>query len=123
MGGAFAPARAPGEAPARTAEGTLALNPQHIGSSLDEFLEQDGCLEEATAIAAKRVVAHQIRQGMRACGIGPSELARRMGASRSTVDRLLDMDNPSVTLLTLGRAAAAVGKRLDVALRDAPTPQ
>ncbi len=99
------------------------MNPQHIGSSLDEFLEQEGFLEEATAIAAKRVVAYQIRQGMRACGIGPSELARRMGASRSTVDRLLDMDNPSVTLLTLGRAAAAVGKRLDVALRDAPSPR
>jgi antitoxin HicB len=42
-----------------------------------------------------------------------------MGTSRSTVDRLLDMDNPSVTLLTLGRAAAAVGKRLDVTLADA----
>ena len=98
------------------------LNERHIGSSVDEFLEQDGLREEATAIAAKRVVAYQIRQGMRDCGIGPSELARRMGTSRSTVDRLLDMDNPSVTLLTLARAAAAVGKRLDVALRDAPSP-
>ena len=97
------------------------MNEQHIGSSLDEFLEQEGLLEEATAIAAKRVVAYQIRQGMRDCGIGPSELARRMGAGRSTVDRLLDMDNPSVTLLTLGRAAAAVGKRLDVTLSDAPS--
>lgn len=97
------------------------MNEQHIGSSLDEFLEQEGLLEEATAIAAKRVVAYQIRQGMRECGMGPSELARRMGAGRSTVDRLLDMDNPSVTLLTLGRAAAAVGKRLDVTLSDAPS--
>ena len=110
------------DAPTRTAEGTPALNERNIGSSLDEFLEQEGLLDEATAIAAKRVVAHQIRQGMRDYGIGPSELARRMGASRSTVDRLLDMDNPSVTLLTLGRAAVAVGKRLDVALRDAPSP-
>jgi antitoxin HicB len=42
-----------------------------------------------------------------------------MGTSRSTVDRLLDMGNPSVTRLTLGRAAAAVGKRLDVTLTDA----
>ena len=72
-------------------------------------------------MAAKRVIAYHVRQAMRDCGIGPSELARRMGASRSTVDRLLDMDNPSVTLLTLGRAAAAVGKRLAVTLQDAPS--
>lgn len=108
--------------PTRTAEGTPALNERHIGSSLDEFLVQEGLLEEATAIAAKRVVAFQIRQGMRDCGIGPTELAHRMGTSRSTVDRLLGRDSPSVTLLTLGRAAAAVGKRLDVALRDAASP-
>ena len=97
------------------------LNERHIGSSVDEFLEQDGLREEATAIAAKRVVAYQIRQGMRDCGIGPSELAHRMGTSRSTVDRLLDVDNPSVTLLTLCRAATAVGKRLAVTLQDAPS--
>jgi antitoxin HicB len=97
------------------------VNEEHIGSSLDEFLEQDGLLEVASAMAAKRVIAYHIRQAMRDCGIGPSELARRMGASRSTVDRLLDMDNTSVTLLTLGRAAAAVGKHLDVTLSDAPS--
>jgi antitoxin HicB len=95
------------------------LNEQHIGSSLDAFLREEGFLEDASAMAAKRVIAHQIRQGMLERRIGPSELARRMGTSRSTVDRLLDMDNPSVTLLTLGRAAAAVGKRLDVTLADA----
>ncbi len=97
------------------------MNEQHLGSSLDEFLESEGYLEDALAIAAKRVIAHQILEGMRGCHIGPSELARRMGTSRSTVDRLLDTDNPSVTLLTLGRAAAAVGKRLDVTLKDAPS--
>ena len=96
------------------------MNEHHIGSSLDEFLEEQGLLEEASALAAKRVIAHQVRQGMLERRIGPSELARRMGTSRSTVDRLLDMDNPSVTLLTLGRAAAAVGKRLDVTLKDPP---
>jgi len=98
------------------------LNEQHLGSSLDEFLENEGLLEEATAVAAKRVIAHQIRQAMLERRIGPTELSRRMGTSRSTVDRLLDTDNPSVTLLTLGRAAAAVGKRLAVTLLDAPTP-
>ena len=96
------------------------MNEHHIGSSLDEFLEEQGLLEEASALAAKRVIAHQVRQGMLERRIGPSELARRMGTSRSTVDRLLDMDNPSVTLLTLGRAAAGVAKRLDVTLKEPP---
>ena len=97
------------------------MNEQHIDSSLDEFLAQEGLLEDAMAIAAKRVIARQIRRGMHDCGICPSELARRTGASRSTVDRLLDVDDPSVTLMTAGRAAAAVGKRLDVTSSDAPS--
>lgn len=98
------------------------MNEHHVGSTLDQFLADEGLLGEATAVAAKRVIAHQIRQGMRERRIGPTELARRMGTSRSTVVRLLDVDNPAVTLLTLGRAAASVGKRLAVSLQDGPAP-
>ena len=32
------------------------LNHQHIGSSLDDFLEEEGLLAEAEAVAAKRVL-------------------------------------------------------------------
>lgn len=36
----------------------------YIGSSLDDFLEEDGILEEVDAIAIKRVLAWQVSQLM-----------------------------------------------------------
>ena len=71
-----------------------------------------------TAIAVKRVIALQIEHAMRSRSISRSEMAWRMGTSRSTVDRLLDPANPSVTLHTLERAARAVERRLGVRLED-----
>ena len=89
---------------------------KHIGGSLDDFLRDDGLLDDAEAVATKRVIAYQIAQEMERANISQSELARRMKTSRSAVERLLDPANPSVTLSTLERAASAVGKRLKVQL-------
>jgi antitoxin HicB len=36
------------------------MNEKHLGSSLDHFLEEEGRLIEAEAVAAKRVLAFQI---------------------------------------------------------------
>jgi hypothetical protein len=92
------------------------MDKKHIGGDFDDFLRDEGILDEAEAIAAKRVIAYQIAQEMARAHISHSELARRMKTSRSAVDRLLDPTNPSVTLVTLERAASAVGKRLKVQL-------
>lgn len=89
---------------------------KHIGSDFDDFLREDGILNDAEAVATKRVIAFQIAQAMKSAQISQSELARRMNTSRSAVERLLDPANPSVTLQTLERAASAVGKRLKVQL-------
>ncbi len=89
---------------------------KHIGSDFDDFLRDEGILEDAEAVAAKRVIAFQIAREMESAHISQSELARRMNTSRSAVERLLDPTNPSVTLQTLERAASAVGKRLRVQL-------
>jgi len=89
---------------------------KHIGSRLDEFLEEKGLLAEAEAAATKRVIAWQIENMMRGEGLSKSEMARRMGTSRSALDRLLDPSNPSVTLLTIERAARALGKKVRVEL-------
>ena len=89
---------------------------KHIGSRLDEFLEEEGLLAEAEAAATKRVIAWQIENMMRGEGLSKSEMARRMGTSRSALDRLLDPSNPSVTLLTIERAARALGKKVRVEL-------
>jgi antitoxin HicB len=88
----------------------------HLGSDFDAFLTEEGLLEDAEAVAAKRVIAFQISQEMARCNLSKSEMAHRMRTSRPAVDRLLDPANPSVTLSTLERAAAAVGKRLKIEL-------
>lgn len=85
---------------------------KHIGSTLDDFLDQDDMLAEVEAAASKRVVAWQIENLMDEEGLSKSEMARRMGTSRSALDRLLDPSNPSVTLLTIERAAKALGKKV-----------
>lgn len=89
---------------------------KHIGGDFDDFLRDEGMLDDAEAVATKRVIAYQIAQEMELAHISHTELARRMKTSRSAVERLLDPANPSVTLSTLERAASAVGKRLKVQL-------
>lgn len=92
------------------------MNEQHLGSSLDDFLAEEGLLAEAEAVAWKRVVAYQISQLMREQNMTKAEMARRMQTSRAAVDRLLDPQNESATLITLEKAALVLGKRLQVAL-------
>jgi len=86
----------------------------HLGSDFDDFLAQEGMLADVESVAIKRVVAFQIAQMIEQQNISKSEMARRMNTSRSSLDRLLDPENDSVTLQTLERAAQALGKRLRV---------
>jgi antitoxin HicB len=88
----------------------------NLGSTLDQFLDEEGIRAEVDAAAIKRVIALQIESEMRRKKISKTTLARRMHTSRIAVDRLLDTSNGSVTLATLGRAASAVGRRLKVQL-------
>lgn len=87
-----------------------------IGSSFDEFLNDEGIYEQVTARAIKRVIARQLDALMEDEGLTKSELARRMRTSHAQLDRLLDPENESVTLGTLARAAQAVGRQLRMAL-------
>jgi antitoxin HicB len=84
--------------------------------SFDEFLEKDGLLDECEEAALKQVIADQIKAAMEAEGLSKTTMAERMRTSRRQLDRLLDPANPSVTLLTLRRAASAVGRSLRVEL-------
>jgi len=93
------------------------VDPRHIGGDFESFLEEQGLLEDANAVATKRVIAYQIAQEMKRRRVSKSEMARRMHTSRPALDRLLDPANPSVTLSTLERAAAALGKELSVELK------
>ena len=95
------------------------MNEQHLGSDFDDFLREEGLVEEAEAVAAKRVLADQIARAMREQSLSKTAMARRMGTSRSSLDRLLDPHVPSVTLLTIEKAAHVLGKRLRIEIVDA----
>lgn len=87
---------------------------EHIGSSFDDFLEEEGLLAEVEAVAIKRVLAFQIAQLMEQQSLTKTAMAERMQTSRASLNRLLDPENESATLQTLERAALALGKRLQV---------
>lgn len=87
---------------------------RHIGSDFDDYLAAKGVLEEIESAAIKEVIAWQVEQLMRKEGLSRTEMAMKMNTSRSSLSRLLDPNNESVTLQTLERAAAVLGKRLRV---------
>jgi predicted XRE-type DNA-binding protein len=89
---------------------------KHIGSSFDDFLVEDGRLEEATATAMKRAIAWQIAEEMKAQNLSKTAMAERMHTSRAALNRLLDEEDTSLTLTTLASALAALGKRMDFKL-------
>jgi|ERR1041384_814706 predicted XRE-type DNA-binding protein len=85
-------------------------------SSLDDFLRQEGKLEEFEAVAIKEVLAWQLGEAMKAGNLSRRRLAERMKTSRSQVNRLLDPSDGNVTLTTLQRAAKIVGRSLKLEL-------
>ncbi|HYX15757.1 MAG TPA: helix-turn-helix transcriptional regulator [Nostoc sp.] len=90
----------------------------YVGSSLDDLLEEEGTLEEINLIAAKRVIAWQISKAMEEKKLNKAAMAKEMNTSRSSLDRLLDPNNSSVSLDTIDRAARVVGKRIRFELVD-----
>jgi DNA-binding Xre family transcriptional regulator len=92
------------------------MSDKHIGSNFDDFLEEEGILAKTEAVAVKRVIAFQVEQMMKDQNLSKTEMSRRMNTSRAALDRLLDPANQAVTLLTLDRAARALGRRLEISL-------
>ncbi len=90
----------------------------HLGFAFDNFLEQEGILNEVTEVALKRVLSWQVEQAMKDRGLTKSKMAKSMETSRAALDRLLDPEYDSVTLRTLDKAARAVGKRIKIDLVD-----
>jgi len=87
-----------------------------IGSSFEDYLAEQGTLEETTASAVKRVLAWQLEQAMERQQITKSAMARAMRTSRSQLDRMLDPDNDHIRLDTLTAAANVLGLNVRVEL-------
>ncbi len=89
---------------------------KHWGSTLDDFLKEEGTYEEAKAQVAKEMIAWQIQQAMKKKGLTKKRMAELMETSRTQVDRLLNPKDHNVTLATLEKAAAIVGRQLRLEL-------
>ena len=94
---------------------TKRKNPQ-IGGLFEEWLKEEGIHAEVTTASVKRVLAWQLEQAMKEQKLTKSAMAKRMETSRPQLDRLLDPNNVSVTLDTLTKAAAAVGRKVRLEL-------
>ena len=89
---------------------------ENIGSDFDDFLDEEGIKDDVEATAIKRVITFQLQNEMKKKHISKTTMAKKMHTSRSAVDRLFDPENDSLTLVTLNKAAHALGKRLKVQL-------
>jgi transcriptional regulator with XRE-family HTH domain len=88
---------------------------KHIGSSIDDLMKEEGWYEEAEEKAIKEVIAWQLAQAMEKKRISKSTMATRLKTSRTQVNRILNAKS-DVTLSSLQRVAALVGRRLRIEL-------
>ena len=91
------------------------MSKTRMGSSIDDFLKKEGIFEETQAQAIKEVVAWQLAEAMKKQKISKNKMAVLLKTSRTQVDRLLDPKN-DITLSSLQRAAAMVGRRVSIEL-------
>ena len=91
------------------------MSKKHMGSSVDDFLKGEGVFEEAQAQAVKEVVAWQLAEAMKKKNISKNRMAALLKTSRTQVDRLLSAKD-DITLSSLQRAAAMVGRRVTIEL-------
>jgi antitoxin HicB len=94
------------------------ISKKHVGQSFEDFLHEDGIYEEVQLNALKKTIAHQIRSMMKEKGIRKTEMAIRMKTSRSSLERLLNEESFNITISTISKAAAVLGKRIELSLVD-----
>lgn len=95
----------------------MASKNKHIGSSFDDFLEEENLLATSEIEAIKRVIAYLLQQQIDSKAMTKTAMAQVLGTSRSGLDRLLDPENTSVTLHTLVKAAELTGKKIHITLQ------
>ena len=90
---------------------------KHRGSNFDDFLREHAIFDDVQASAVKRALAEAVEEAMKEGKLSKAETARRMGTSRSQLDRVLDPGYTAVQLDTLIKAASAVGRDLRISLK------
>ena len=92
------------------------MNSKHIGQNFDDFLQEEGILEEVNVAVIKTIIAENLQKYMKDNLVTQVAMAKQLQTSRSGLQRLLDPNNYSVTLLTLNRAASVIGKKFAINL-------
>ena len=93
------------------------MNQEYIGSSFDSFLEEENIAIEVKNEAIKRLISYNLLDEMKRQNINKTEMTKKMSTSRAALDRLLNPNNDSVTLVTLTKAANVLGKKLVLQLQ------
>ena len=94
----------------------MAKTNKHWGSTLDNFLKEEGIYEGAKTQVAKEMIAWQIERAMKEKKLTKKRMGELMETSRTQIDRLLNPKDHNVTLATLEKAAAIVGRQLRLEL-------
>jgi hypothetical protein len=90
---------------------------KHMGSRFEDFLADEGILEDCRAAAIKFKIAHELEKAMSKQHISKAEMAKRLKTSRTGIDRPLDPENTSITLNTMAKVAQLLGKQIAFSLR------
>jgi hypothetical protein len=91
----------------------------HRNSSLGDSRKEEGIHGEFVAPVEKEVIAGQLEQEMKKRKISKKRMAEMMKTSRTQVDKLLNPRDGNVTIKTLHKAAAVMGKRFEYKLVNA----
>jgi hypothetical protein len=86
-----------------------------IGQNFDEFLKEEGLFEEVDELAAKKLLAFQLKQAMEDQMLTKSSVAKKMKTSRVAIDNILD-PSYNTSIETLERFARVLGKKLTISL-------
>jgi len=87
-----------------------------LGQNFDDFMLEQGLYDEAKELAAKKLIALELKREMEAQKLSKSALAKKMRTSRVAVDNILN-PNYNTSIGTLERFAAVLGKTLRISLR------
>lgn len=93
----------------------MPMRRQSVGSKVADFLKRENIFEKLEARPVKEVVVSQLATAMKKRKISKARMAVLLKTSRSQVDRILD-PKCDVTLSSLQRAAALVGRRVVIEL-------
>mgnify|MGYP000878880640 FL=1 len=93
------------------------MNEKYVGGAFEDFLKEENIETEVRNETIKRLISYNLLTEMKSQNINKTEMAKKMDTSRSSLDRLLNPKNDSVTLATLTKAANVLGKKLVLQLQ------